>query len=85
MLTLAVRFADALNAGENTTFTVQLAAAPKLGGQLLVWEKSAAFAPVMLIPFMESGPPLPLSKVSACAGLGIPTLCGAKVRLAGEI
>ena len=85
MLILAARFADALNAGENTTLTAQLAAAPKLGGQLLVWEKSAAFAPVMLIPLMESGPPPPLSKVSVCAGLGIPTLCGAKVRLAGEI
>jgi hypothetical protein len=61
---IAAREADVRCAGENTTLAVQPAAAPKLGGQLLVWAKSAAFVPVMLIPLTESEAALVFSTVT---------------------
>jgi hypothetical protein len=85
ILSTAARLAEARIAGANITLTVQLAAARRLGGQLLVWEKSAAFVPVILTPLIESVPALLFSRVTSCAALGIPTLCGAKLTLAGAI
>jgi hypothetical protein len=81
----AARLAAACREGKKNTPTVQLAPGARLGGQLLVSLKSAAFVPVTLIPLIESGPAPLLRTVMVCAALGMPTLCGAKLRLEGEI
>jgi hypothetical protein len=84
-LILAVRATAFRAVGVNTTLSVQLAAARKLGGQLFVSEKSAAFTPLTLTPVIESDPALAFSTVTVCGALAIPTLCGEKFRLDGEI
>jgi hypothetical protein len=83
---IAATRADALRGvGVNTTLSVQLAAARKLGGQLFVSAKSAAFAPLTLTPLIESDAALAFSTVTVCGALAIPALWGEKTRLAGEI
>jgi hypothetical protein len=84
-LMVAVRATALTAAGVNTTLNVQLAAARKLGGQLFVSEKSAAFAPLTLTPLIESDAALAFSTVTVCGALAIPTLCAEKFRLDGEI
>jgi hypothetical protein len=84
-LMVAVRATALTAVGVNTTLNVQLAAARKLGGQLFVSAKSAAFAPATLTPLIESDPALAFSTVTVCGALAIPTLCGEKFRLDGEI
>src|SRR6266550_364238 len=54
-----------------------------LRGQLLVWAKSPAFVPPMLIPLRVRAPaPLSVS-VTVCTALLVPTFCVLKLRLGG--
>ena len=60
-------------AGVKMTLMVQLALAATEVPQLLVWAKSAAFAPVSEIAVMERGALPVLDSVNACAPLAAPT------------
>jgi len=81
MLTLAVRAPPAV--GLNVTLMMQFASTARLAGQVFVWEKSPAFAPVKLTPVIVSAA-LPLFvSVTDCGALDVPTFCDANVRLVG--
>jgi hypothetical protein len=69
----------------NTTFTAHVDPPRKLGGQLLVWLKSAVFVPPMPKPLMESDDDPAFEIVIVCGALAVPELCAAKCTLAGEI
>ena len=59
---------------------------PRTEEQLLESEKSETFAPVMLIGLLIATVLLPVfESVMVCIALAVPTLCGAKFRLVGEI
>ena len=60
-------------AGVNVTLIAQLLPAAKLAPQLLVSEKSVAFAPVMPMPEIFSGPVPVLLSVIVLALLAVPT------------
>ena len=82
----AAREADARANGANVTLTVQLAPARTLGGQLFVCGEIRRV-------HARHADPIDRKRCSACVQhrddlqrpLAIPTLCGAKFRLAGEI
>src|SRR5271169_2972110 len=79
----AARFPAAT--GLKTTFTRQLLLVPRTDEQLFVWLKSPALAPATLIRLMATALVPVFESVSICGALGVPTLCGAKVKLGGEI
>src|SRR5208282_4462397 len=71
--------------GWNETFTVHVALAPKLGGQLFAWAKSPGFDPEMVTPLIASALVPAFVMVTGCGALFVPTLCPLKVRLIGAI
>ena len=70
--------------GLNVTLMVQLAPAPTLDPQVLVWLKSPALAPVIEMPVTLSTPLPVLVRVTDWAALEVPTALLVKVRLEGE-
>jgi len=70
--------------GANFTLIAQLALAARLAGHVLVWVKSAAFAPVMEIPVIVSAALPVFVSVTVWAALVVPTLCDANVKVVGE-
>ena len=63
----------------NFTLIRQLLPAAKLAPQGLVCEKSAAFAPAILMPVMLSAAFPGLDSVTGCAAEAVPDGCAAKV------
>ena len=84
-LLLMVRFATRLPAavGVKVTFTVQLLPEDKELGQVLVWAKSLAFAPVMAIDEMLARIFPVFVSVTACERLVVPVFWFPKLRLLG--
>jgi hypothetical protein len=70
--------------GVKVTLIEQLAPAVRLVPQLLVDEKSAAFAPAILSPDMVSALPPLLVKVTDCGALAVFTVWLAKLRLLAD-
>jgi hypothetical protein len=60
--------------GWKTTAIVQLVLAANVAPQLLVWEKSPGFVPVIVMPEMDSVPGPLLLMVAFLAPLDVPTL-----------
>jgi hypothetical protein len=71
ILTLALRLPEAV--GLNVTVMVQLAAAARLLGQVLVWAKSLELVPARAILFMVSVAVPVLVRVMPCPALVVPT------------
>jgi hypothetical protein len=73
--------------GVKVTETVHVALAASVAGetgQSFDCAKSAAFAPVIAMPLIESGPVPELRTEIVCAAAVVPTRCEPKARLVGE-
>jgi hypothetical protein len=70
--------------GLKVTLTVQLAPAARVLPQVLVLEKSPAFAPNIATCHKFIVPPPLFVKVTTCAALVVPTVWLANVRLVGD-
>ena len=74
---------DPADVGLNVTLTVQFPGAPMAGKQVLVWEKSPALAPDMLIKLKPTGALPVLVRITDCEDC-VPTDWEAKFRLVVE-
>ena len=69
--------------GVNLTLTVQLAPDANVEPQVLVWVKSVGLVPVIDMEVIVKVPGPTLLTVTFWLALVVPTVCEAKVRLAG--
>lgn len=70
--------------GVTLTLMTQFAPAARLDPQLLFSLKSAALVPASATPLMRTGMLPVLVTVSGCTAEGVPTNCGAKLKLGAE-
>lgn len=70
--------------GVNVTVTVQFAPAARLEPQVLLWPKSAALVPAIVMLLIAKTEPLVLVSVTGCTPLVVPVNCAEKFRLGDE-